>query len=149
MKNLLLLLVFTLFTAPLNAWNGRGHMVIAAIAWDQLDEQSRAAITDLLKQHPAFARKWKGDYQAYEDDLPLGKFLMMRAATWPDQIRNGRHPDRAYHRGEWHYITYEMRAITSADKKELKVSTNLPRNKKGDVLYGIERALDLENLMGM
>ena len=47
------LLFFTL-TLPAAAWNDKGHMIIARLAWNQLSEAERAKAISILKRHPDF-----------------------------------------------------------------------------------------------
>ena len=54
MRAFLTLLLTLLLPLPAAAWNSAGHRLIAAIAWDQLDEQTRFAVTELLRQHPDY-----------------------------------------------------------------------------------------------
>ncbi len=37
------------------AWNSVGHLAIAKLAYDQLDEQDKAALFALLKAHPHYS----------------------------------------------------------------------------------------------
>jgi hypothetical protein len=74
---------------PALSWNGFGHMEVAAVAWDTLNDkpQIQARITELLKINPL--------YKSWTDDVPeniRAKVGFMRAATWPDIIKgDGQH----------------------------------------------------------
>lgn len=100
-----------------SAWNGRGHMIIAAIAYDRLDPGVRARVDELVRLNPEYASWVRGSEGALR-----GKVAFMRAATWPDLIKNatgyvndGNQPsgpsssrntgydDNLQHR-YWHYI---------------------------------------------
>lgn len=63
------------------AWNSHGHMVIAAVAWDQLKPTARAEILRLLKLNP--------DYESWIAGVTenLEETVFLRAATWPDNIK--------------------------------------------------------------
>ena len=63
------------------AWNSHGHMVIAAVAWDQLKPTARAEILRLLKLNP--------DYESWISGVTenLDETVFLRAATWPDNIK--------------------------------------------------------------
>ncbi|MDN4503690.1 S1/P1 nuclease [Alteromonadaceae bacterium BrNp21-10] len=76
------LCLLTIFmSANVFAWGGKGHKVIAQIAWDHLTPHSQAIIQPLLKQ--------KG-FQS-----------LAEAANWPDLLRD----DPAYHHTKtWHYV---------------------------------------------
>src|SRR5260221_4640962 len=68
------------------AWNSPGHMLIASIACRELSPDQKKAVANVLAHHPAF-EKWAQIYQGGAEDVELGEFLMMKAATWPDEIR--------------------------------------------------------------
>ena len=70
------------------AWNSVGHMTIAKIAYDHLDQKRQIALYALLKNHPH-----------YQDYLAAGRpadidneveWVVMRCAVWPDWIRGKR-----------------------------------------------------------
>jgi len=116
-----LLLYFLIFQCNLSAfaWNARGHMVTAAIAYEQMSVSSRAFNTMLLTYHPAYESQWKGDYEAFSNQIPLGKYLMMRASVWPDEIRSSKNPNNSLNRPKWHYITYKIDFINGHDTSEI------------------------------
>ncbi len=78
----LALLLFLLVPLPVLAWNAAGHRLVASIAWDRLDEHSRSTISQLLRQHPDYARWIR---RAGDDDPRRVAFI--EASTWPDNIR--------------------------------------------------------------
>src|SRR3954462_305675 len=74
------------------AWIDTGHKIVALIAWEDMTPKTRAAVTELLKQHPR-----------YQQDLCVGlpegasadeaaKHAFLVAATWPDLVRGQAHP---------------------------------------------------------
>ncbi|WP_421853191.1 S1/P1 nuclease [Novosphingobium sp.] len=68
--------------APVQAWNARGHMTVAAVAWSKMSAKSRARAADLIKRNPRFAAWTKG--------VPArrkAQIAFVKAATWPDEIR--------------------------------------------------------------
>jgi S1/P1 Nuclease len=71
-----------LVSASASAWNNRGHMMVAAVAWDQLEETTQERAIDLLKRNPNYDDWIKGVPKADQD-----KTAFMKAATWPDFIR--------------------------------------------------------------
>jgi hypothetical protein len=83
----LLLFCWVISCAPALAWNGFGHMEVAAVAWDRLSDnpQVQARITELLKLNPLY-QSWTKDAA---DDV-REKIGFMRAATWPDIIKGDR-----------------------------------------------------------
>jgi len=69
-----------------HAWNDFGHMVVAAIAYPQLTDTTRARVDALLKLNPDYA-KWVDGVP--DKDQGVTAFVM--AARWPDAIK--RNPD--------------------------------------------------------
>src|SRR5437868_206772 len=65
------------------AWNNRGHMMVAAVAWENLTPRTKARVAELLKLNPSYAQWVKG---ASEDDAD--EIAFVKAATWPDSIKS-------------------------------------------------------------
>ena len=111
------------------AWNDRGHMTVAYIAYKQLTPTTRDRVNALLKLNPRYgdwaARVDKAAPTASVDDKNL--MIFMIAATWADRIKrdatytqdgsqNGNRPDGSPDPGEntgyddllmhkyWHFI---------------------------------------------
>lgn len=112
MKHLTLAILALACTGEAAAWNGRGHMMVATIAWDHMSPAARAKATDLIKLNPHYA-EWTDGVAAADRDL----YAFVQAATWADEIRgeagytNGPadasppsvgYADR-YRHSEWHY----------------------------------------------
>jgi len=116
---ILTVLFFLFVYTTAHGWNARGHMIVAAIAYQELDKDQRQSIIDLLTNHPEYERKWKSDYQHLDNDIELGLYLFMRAGVWPDNIRSNKHPDNHLNAPKWHYMNYELRFPY---KGELKVT---------------------------
>jgi hypothetical protein len=64
------------------AWNGLGHMMVSAVAWEQLEESTQERVIELLKLNPNYTDWIRGVAKADQ-----GKTAFMKAATWPDFIR--------------------------------------------------------------
>lgn len=71
------------FASEAEAWNGRGHMAVAAAAWRDLTPDARAKASALLGLNPDYPNWVRG--VAAVDVEPVA---FVRAATWPDQIRS-------------------------------------------------------------
>lgn len=82
------------------AWNEKGHMVVAKLAWLQLTPEQRATATKLLKAHPHYA-EFLSDKKP--DGADLDEWVFMRAAFWPDWIRS--HHSEDFNQPTWHYFT--------------------------------------------
>lgn len=76
------LLLSMLAAGPALAWNAGGHRIVALIAWEAMDAETRTAAGALLRRHPDFAR-WQE--RGGEGDAERAAFL--EASTWPDDIR--------------------------------------------------------------
>src|SRR4051812_33143645 len=91
--------------APARAWNDTGHIVVALIAYRQLAEQSpatRQRVVALLRQQPDYPTSWRS--QMPPDHPDPDAYLVLRAATWPDEIRDPCHPMHDRHVAERHFI---------------------------------------------
>jgi hypothetical protein len=103
--------------ADLFAWNGFGHMTVAAAAFQNLTPAARTKVTALLKLNPNYPQ-WVAGVAASDKDIVA--FII--AATWPDAIkgmpgftndgeipngpaagRNIGYTDKLQHR-YWHFI---------------------------------------------
>src|SRR4051812_12618552 len=81
------------------AWNNRGHMLVAQLAWQEMKPSTREAAHEVLKKHPHYDEFLKADMpDGIEDD----EWSFMRAATWPDWVRSNYSDE--YHKPTWHYI---------------------------------------------
>jgi hypothetical protein len=93
--------VFLLVPAPAQAWNDKGHMVVARLAWQKLSEKERAKAIEILRRHPHYAEYLSaGRPEGFDED----EWVFLRAATWADWVR-GHHKDEFNH-PTWHYIDY-------------------------------------------
>jgi len=109
---------------PALAWNAAGHRLVACLAWDQLDQARRVELSQLLREHPDYAR-WRK--RATTGDVDRQVFI--EASTWPDEIRQDRRfydkgidppaptmagfPDMERHR-DWHYVNRPLPAAAEA-----------------------------------
>jgi hypothetical protein len=83
-KTLIILaaVVPTMLSTSASAWNARGHMTVAGIAWERMTPQARTRAISLLMRNP--------DYQTWVEGFPAaeqGRIAFMEAATWPDDLR--------------------------------------------------------------
>jgi hypothetical protein len=112
------LLFLTLaFTRTASAWNSFGHMMIAAVAYEQLTPAARSRVAQLLPLNPDYPRWISHTAKEERDELAF-----VIAATWadeiksePDYVNDGEHPagpdaarnigyaDHLQHR-YWHFI---------------------------------------------
>jgi len=103
-----------LLPLPAIAWNAAGHRLSALIAWQQLDDATRAEITRLLRKHPDY-ELWIARAKGVAPEVAA----FLEASTWADDIKRDRRfydageeapsallpgfPDMTRHR-DWHYI---------------------------------------------
>ena len=99
----LVVLVTALSTGPAFAWNEKGHYVVCRLAWLQMNDQQRAAVTEILKKHPHYT-----EYQtkAKPEGFTTDEWVFMRAGAWADWIRSG--SARSYGHSTWHYVNYPV-----------------------------------------
>jgi hypothetical protein len=100
------------------AWGDSGHMLVAEIAYRQMGLAERARAVQILKD--AFVAGPEG-LERFEEDLTAGlpngasaadrdHYIFIRAATWPDMLRDGPDSDRPhplhgeFHKPDWHFI---------------------------------------------
>ena len=104
--------IVTLAPRVASAWNEAGHMIVAEIAWRQLDPRQRHEVSQLLRRHPHYdkllaARKPEG--------VEADHWAFLRAAVWSDLVRPARPGSDGelfkgpeitqFHRGPWHYVS--------------------------------------------
>lgn len=90
------------------AWDGLGHRVVGAIAWEHMSESTRKSAVELLLAAPTDA--------GLASLLPPGprpmevraREFFMAAGYWPDMIRDDAWPERKqrYDRPTWHYVDF-------------------------------------------
>jgi len=87
-------------------------MLIALIAYDQMDAAARTKAVELLKAHPRFKDHFD-DVMPREvrrgDERHKDQWILAHAATWPDQVRDAkggvtRQDVTDFNRPWWHFI---------------------------------------------
>src|ERR1044072_4307601 len=78
-------LTLLILVIPAQAWNNKGHMLVAYIAYTNLDPAVRQKVDALLERHPDFARLQQNAGSPNSQNYHL--IIFMNAATWPDSIR--------------------------------------------------------------
>jgi S1/P1 Nuclease len=114
MKIVLLGLATLLFLcSPAMAWNDKGHMVVAKLAWDKLTPPQRQAAITILKGHPHYAEFLAANRP---DNFDEDTWVFLRAATWPDWIRR-HHPEAHLSFPKWHYVNLPYVPVGSSLKE--------------------------------
>jgi nuclease S1 len=106
-----LLAVTVLMPEAALGWNSTGHEVVARIAWEKMEPQTRLKVVELILQAPADADLAN---LLPQDARPLvirQRDLFMLASTWPDIVRDEDFPERQakYHHTFWHFINFFWR----------------------------------------
>jgi S1/P1 Nuclease len=76
------IIALTAFISSASAWNDLGHMMVSAIAYEQLTPEVRQKVMTLLRLNPQYAT-WVADVP--EDEKARVAFL--RASRWADDIK--------------------------------------------------------------
>lgn len=113
---------------PARAWNDTGHMTCAYIAYRELKPEVRRRVSELLRQHPRYRQDLLRDMPEGFADPDLYAFI--KAATWPDMVRDLRNPMHATHNHPtWHYVDFPL--VAPADAATLHPP--MPDAEGGDV----------------
>lgn len=90
-----------------HAWSRPGHELVAHLAWNRLDEETRSRLFIILRAHPSFPVWEKEAVAAAVADWRA--YVVGRAAVWPDDIKRRSsdnpfrvEPDQVH--SDWHYI---------------------------------------------
>lgn len=159
-------LCITLFLTTLIApnafgWIDTGHKIVALIAWDELTPKTKAAVTELLKQHPRYEKDLLAGAPENATPDQLAQHAFAVAATWPDMVRNRNHPmTNLYNHPNWHYIDipFEDGAKAAEDNNQnpgphnvVEALTQCTSELKEDSTKPDQKAVDLcwlEHLIG-
>src|SRR5215471_13824600 len=74
-------------SAPSYAWNNRGHMMVAAAAYQQLTQTTKDRVDALLMLNPD-EPNWLALIPAGTSAPRKKMMVFMIAATWPDRIKS-------------------------------------------------------------
>ncbi len=90
------------------AWDRTGHQVVARIAWEEMQPESRTRAIELLAAAPPDASLAQLLPQTSRPLAVRQAEHFQLAAYWSDIVRDGAFPERRqkYHRGNWHYINW-------------------------------------------
>jgi hypothetical protein len=92
MRKVVTLGLLLIVSTPAFAWNDKGHMVAARLAWKKLTEEERSKVLEILKKHPHYVEFLT---TKRPDGFSEDEWDFMRAATWPDWVRT--HQKGKYH----------------------------------------------------
>jgi hypothetical protein len=128
MKLISLTLIILILPILLSAWNSTGHMIVAAIAYDQLDSELQNTVRNVLKEHPMY-QSWLLEMP---DQFNEGAYLMMKSSLWPDQLRRS---DDTFDHPEWHYVNFFINRETGF----IDTTRESPDN---DIIWGIAKSIE-------
>ena len=127
---------FASIASPSLGWNSPGHMIIALIAYDQLDPATRAKAMELIRAHPRFDDHFQSAMprevsRGEQSDKDL--WLFAHAATWPDQVRDSkggvnRQDVSQFSRPWWHFVN-EPIFLNDGERKELEGEIRVNRRR--------------------
>jgi hypothetical protein len=107
MRNFLVWTLLLLLPTSALAWNEKGHMVTARLAWRQLTEAQRSQVLAILKNHPHYQEYLAANRpEGFSED----EWVFLRATTWADWVRGRQQFDHP----TWHYINYPIVPAGSA-----------------------------------
>ena len=104
--------IVALLAGPARAWNDKGHMVVAELAYRRMTPGQRQAVVEILKQHPHWAEFLNADRP---ENVPEDQWAMWRAATWPDWVK---HHHEQFSKPHWHYINFPFVPTTSPESAQ-------------------------------
>ena len=88
-------------------------MVCAFIAYRDMKPQVRQRVAQILRQHPRYEKDLLREMPQGFADPDL--YAFMKAATWPDMLREVSNPMRAtHHHPAWHFIDFPLVAPADA-----------------------------------
>jgi hypothetical protein len=119
-----------------SAWNSPGHIIIALIAYDQMDPATRTKAVELIRAHPRFNEHFQSVMPrevARGDDRDKDQWLLAHAATWPDQVRDSKggvdHQDvTQFNRPWWHFVN-EPIFLNDDERRQLQGEIRVNRRR--------------------
>jgi len=113
---------------PAHAWNALGHRVIADIAYDLLDDDTKAKAVALIKASPRFTIDFldrmpanvKSDSESIKD-----RWHFQHSATWADIVRG----NNDWSIEKWHYINKPF-FLSDLDEKALSGKEGIAQSTK-------------------
>ncbi len=87
MRKCVALLALIVCAQPAQSWNGTGHRIVAALAYDALTPSTRARVDDLLRRHPDYQSMFLRDAPS-SPPAARARAAFIAASTWADQIKS-------------------------------------------------------------
>ena len=112
-------------------------MIVALVAYDQMDPAARAKALELLRAHPRF----RDHFQSFMpkeisrgSDRAKDEWLFAYAATWPDVVRDAKgavnHQDVSqYSRPWWHFVNQPI-FLSEEERRQLEREIRINRRRE-------------------
>lgn len=105
-------LILVSITGKVTAWNNKGHMVVAQLAYQRLSAEQRQSVLTVLKQHPHWNEYLITDRP---ENVPEEQWAFWRAATWADWVK---HHHEQFSKPKWHYVDFPFVPPGSSERAE-------------------------------
>jgi len=132
MRRILLFLLLFISTSNwqiIYAWNSSSHGIVAIIAYDLMDTESRHKVLDLIKHHPRYKEDFidaMSDTSKYWTQTEREQWIFAQIARWSDIARGFKDEMKdEYHHSTWHYINL---GVFPNEKLKDEFGTSLPSN---------------------
>ena len=149
MKKILIFLL--LFVSAANwqiiyAWNFTSHGIIAIIAYDLMDTESRNKVLELIKHHPRYQEDFidaMPDTSKFWTQTEREQWIFAQIARWSDIARGFKDEvSDKYHHSTWHYINL---GVFPNEKLKEQFGTTLPSNT--NLIYSDASEYERMNIM--
>lgn len=146
-----ILLFLLLFLSASNwqiiyTWNSSSHGIVAIIAYDLMDTESRNKVLDLIKHHPRYKEDFIDalpDTSKFWTQTEREQWIFAQIARWSDIARGFKDEMRdKYHHSTWHYINL---GVFPNEKLKDEFGTSLPSNT--NLIYNDASEFERMNIM--
>ena len=110
---LLSMLILLQAVTPLAAWWDAGHFIVSLIAYQKMNQETRAQVIEILGEHPQQQRYFDPPKDLKGGDVGRDRWIFAQAGVWADRIRR-----TEWDRPTWHYVNLPL-FLSDADKQSL------------------------------
>ena len=146
-----ILLFLLLFLSASNwqiiyTWNSSSHGIVAIIAYDLMDTESRNKVLNLIKHHPRYKEDFIDalpDTSKFWTQTEREQWIFAQIARWSDIARGFKDEMRdKYHHSTWHYINL---GVFPNEKLKDEFGASLPSNT--NLIYNDASEFERMNIM--
>ena len=146
-----ILLFLLLFLSASNwqiiyTWNSSSHGIVAIIAYDLMDTESRNKVLDLIKHHPRYKEDFIDalpDTSKFWTQTEREQWIFTQIARWSEIAREFIDEMRdKYHHSTWHYINL---GVFPNEKLKDEFGASLPSNT--NLIYNDASEFETMNIM--